>query len=175
MLIPVSEPIYARIPQYADRITPPMTQAAANPFRSSPFPSFAPTLILAEKKVNPSITKTCCGTLFSHFPALLPWNNRHLPQLPGVLFFAHFSPSFILYCCQLLSGVFSLTHSALSLLLSFVCCGDYITNHFCSAVFSADVSVSRFFLISTFLISPRISNPLTRDLGSFRKSSYSVT
>lgn len=57
MLIPVSEPIYARIPQYADRITPPMTQAAANPFRSSPFPSFAPTLILAEKKVNPSITK----------------------------------------------------------------------------------------------------------------------
>ena len=38
-------------------ITSPITQAAANPFRSSPFPSFAPTLMLAEKKVNPSITK----------------------------------------------------------------------------------------------------------------------
>ena len=105
--------------------------------------------------------------------------NRMRLILLLLLFLLYFSliftPLFILYCFQLLCGVFSLTHSALSRLLSFVCCGDYNTNHFSSAVFSADVSVSRFFLSSTFLISPRISTPLTRDLGSFRKSSYSVT
>ena len=40
-----------------DKIIPPMIHAKTNSLKSKPFPSFAPTLILAEKKVNPSMTK----------------------------------------------------------------------------------------------------------------------
>ena len=60
MFKPVLEPIKASTPQYADRITPPIRQAHTKPDRSKPLPSFAPTLILAEKNVNPSITKNIC-------------------------------------------------------------------------------------------------------------------
>ena len=57
ILRPVPDPICARTPQYTDRMIPPARHASTNPERSSPFPSLAPTLILAEKNVNPSITK----------------------------------------------------------------------------------------------------------------------